>query len=251
MAEPILVLDHLRKSYGALKVTDDVSLEIPRGELHALIGPNGAGKTTLVSEISGFVAPDSGRILFGGKDITRLPAHWRAHHGLARTFQITSVMAGFSVLENVALSAQAHSGTSFRFFQPASRDRVLNDKAMAALETVGLQGDADRPAGILSHGEKRQLELAMALAAEPDMLLLDEPMAGTGKDETERLIDTLNGLKGQYTILLVEHDMRAVFALADRVSVLVYGQVIASGAPEAIRTDPQVRNAYLGEEDAA
>ncbi|MEO1197984.1 MAG: ABC transporter ATP-binding protein [Pseudomonadota bacterium] len=249
--KPILVLDRLRKSYGALKVTDDVSLEIQRGELHALIGPNGAGKTTLVSEISGFVAPDGGRILFNGEDITRLPTHWRAHHGLARTFQITSVMAGFSVLENVALSAQAHNGTSFRFFQPASRDHILNDKAMTALETVGLQANADRPAGILSHGEKRQLELAMALAAEPDMLLLDEPMAGTGKDETERLIETLNGLKGLYTILLVEHDMRAVFALADQVSVLVYGQVIASGNPDAIRTDPQVRNAYLGEEEAA
>ncbi len=247
---PILTLDRLRKSYGALKVTDDVSLDVATGELHALIGPNGAGKTTLVGEISGFVAPDQGRILFQGRDITRLPAHWRAHHGLARTFQITSVMSGFSVLENVALSAQAHDGTSFRFLRPAHTERRLNEKAFAALEIVGLQDRADRQAGILSHGEKRQLELAMALAGEPRMLLLDEPMAGTGREETERLIETLNGLKSRYTILLVEHDMRAVFALADRISVLVYGQVIASGPPDAIRNDPKVRAAYLGEEAA-
>ena len=250
MSQPILSLEAVTKRFGALVATDDVMLDVAAGELHALIGPNGAGKTTLVGQISGVLIPDAGQITFEGGDITRLSVPARAHRGLARTFQITSVMPGFTARENVATAAQAHRGTSFSFFGDASRETDLNADAEEALGTVGLLDRADLPAETLSHGEKRQLELAMALVTRPKMLLLDEPMAGTGRAETEQLVETLTALKADYTILLVEHDMQAVFALADRISVLVYGKVIATGTPEEIRANPEVRSAYLGEETA-
>jgi branched-chain amino acid transport system ATP-binding protein len=249
MAEPLLRLERLRKSFGALAVTDDVSLDVLPGEIHAVIGPNGAGKTTLIHQVSGTLAPDSGRVLFGAEDVTRLPLARRVRRGLARSFQITSVLPGFPALENVALAVQARSGSSFRFFRPAAAERALNEAAMAALEEVGLAAREAVPAGRLSHGEKRQLELAIALATAPRLLLLDEPLTGAGPEETERLIAILGRLRARYAILLVEHDMQAVFALADRISVLALGRVIACGAPAAIRRDPEVRAAYLGEEE--
>ncbi|MCB4823900.1 ABC transporter ATP-binding protein [Roseicella aerolata] len=250
MAEPILRLERLRKRFGGLTVTDDVSLAVaPRG-LHAVIGPNGAGKTTLIHQISGSLRPDAGRILFEGRDVTALPVHRRARLGLARSFQITSVLPGFSALENVALAVQARSGSSFRFCRPAAGERRLNAPAIAALEQAGLGARTHAPAGALSHGEKRQLELAIALALEPRLLLLDEPLAGTGPEEAERLIGILGALKQDHAILLVEHDMQAVFALADVISVLVYGRVIATDTPAAVRASAEVRAAYLGEDAA-
>jgi len=248
MAEPVLILDGVRKSFGALKVTDDVSLSVAPGELHALIGPNGAGKTTLVHQISGMLTPDAGTIFFRGQDITALNAESRARRGLARTFQITSTIASLSVLENVALGVQAKAAHPLSLFRNAANDEQLNRPARVALEAVGLSERAHVPAGRLSHGEKRALELAMALALEPAAILLDEPLAGVGREEGEKLIALLASLKGRYAMLLVEHDMEAVFALADTVSVLVYGRVIASGDPAAVRADPAVREAYLGEE---
>ncbi|HEX2136335.1 MAG TPA: ABC transporter ATP-binding protein [Microvirga sp.] len=250
MAEPILELQRLRKTYGALVVTDDVSLAVEPGELHAIIGPNGAGKTTLIHQISGLASPAGGRILFRGEDVTRLAMHQRVRRGLARSFQITSILPGFSALENVALAVQARSGSSFRFFGNASAEPALNEAALEALAVVGLSSRADLPAGLLSHGEKRQLELAIALATEPKLLLLDEPLAGTGHDESRRVIETLRRLKGRYTIVLIEHDMEAVFSLADRVSVLVYGRLIATDTPPRVRANADVRAAYLGEEAA-
>jgi branched-chain amino acid transport system ATP-binding protein len=248
MAEPALALKGLAKSFGALKVTNGVDLTIAPGELHALIGPNGAGKTTLVHQISGTLRPDSGAILFDGQDITRLSPQKRARAGLARTFQITSTIASLSALENVALGVQARSASPLSLFRDAARDAQLNTPAWEALEAVGLSERAHAPAGNLSHGEKRALEIAMALTLQPKLILLDEPLAGVGHEEGERLIALLNGLKGRFAMLLVEHDMSAVFALADRVTVLVYGGVIASGEPAAVRADPAVRQAYLGEE---
>lgn len=250
MSEPVLRLEGLSKRFGGLVVTDEVSLDVMPGELHAIIGPNGAGKTTLINEISGLLRVDGGRILFAGADITALPAHARAATGLARCFQITSVLPSFSALQNVALAAQARDGSSFRFFGRVDGEAGLNARAMAALEEVGLGKRAEAPAGQLSHGEKRVLELAIALALEPKFLLLDEPMAGTGHDETAMLAGVLRRLKGRFPMLLIEHDMNVVFSLADRVSVMVYGRILASGAPEAIRTDPKVVAAYLGEEAA-
>ncbi len=248
MAEPILALDALHKKFGGLIVTDSVTLEVMPGELHAVIGPNGAGKTTLLNEISGAVPLDSGRIRFVGEDITALPVHARAGRGLARSFQITSIIPGFSTLENVALAVQARSGSSFRFAGRAADEAALNEAALAALAEVGLGERAQVPAGRLSHGEKRALELAIALAMQPKLLLLDEPMAGTGREETERLIAVLQRLKGRFPMMLVEHDMTAVFALADRISVLIYGRILASGTPAQVRADPAVVQAYLGEE---
>lgn len=248
MTEPVLTLESVRKSFGALKVTDDVSLSVAPGELHALIGPNGAGKTTLVHQISGMLKPDSGAIRFRGEDITALTPEKRARRGLARTFQITSTIASLSVLENVALGVQAKAAHPLSLFRNAANDAALNRPALAALEAVGLADRAEVPAGRLSHGEKRALELAMALALEPAAILLDEPLAGVGREEGERLIELLSSLKGRYAMLLVEHDMAAVFALADKVSVLVYGRVIASGDPVSVRADAGVREAYLGEE---
>ena len=248
MADPVLRLEALKKAFGGLVVTDDVTLEVMPGELHAIIGPNGAGKTTLINQICGQLTPDDGKIVFAGQNVTALPVQARAALGLARTFQITSILPRFSVLENVALAVQARSGTSFRFFGRAADEEALNTPALAALAQVGLAERADVPAGELSHGEKRALELAIALAMEPKLLLLDEPMAGTGRDETERLVAALRGLKGRFPMVLVEHDMGAVFALADRISVLIYGKILASGTPAQVRADPAVVTAYLGEE---
>jgi branched-chain amino acid transport system ATP-binding protein len=244
----VLRIENLAKNFGGLRVTDDVTLDVMPGELHAVIGPNGAGKTTLINQISGLLAPDAGRIMFGGEDVTALAVDRRAQRGLARSFQITSILPRFSVLENVALAVQARSGSSFRFFRPAAAEETLNEAARDALAQVGLAERESVPAGELSHGEKRALELAIALAMEPKLLLLDEPMAGTGRDETERLVAALRGLKGRFPMVLVEHDMHAVFALADRISVLIYGKILASGTPEQVRADPQVITAYLGDE---
>lgn len=243
-----LRIEQLRKSYGALKVTDDVSLDIADNELHAIIGPNGAGKTTLIHQLSGLAEPDSGRVIFMGEDVTSLPMDARARLGLVRSFQITSILPRFSALENVALAAQARDGSSFRFFGNASVECKLNDIAMALLTRFGLSARAQVQAGLLSHGEKRQLELAVALAAQPKLLLLDEPLAGASHEEAQRLIATLKELRRELPIVLIEHDMEAVFALADRVSVLVYGRIIASGSPQAVRANADVRAAYLGEE---
>ena len=248
MAEPVLRIEGLTKNFGGLRVTDNVTLDVLPGELHAVIGPNGAGKTTLINQISGLLAPDAGRIVFAGEDVTGLPINKRAERGLARSFQITSILPGFSVLENVALAVQARQGSSYRFFGHAADEDALNAPALAALSQVGLAERAAAPAGELSHGEKRALELAIALAMEPKLLLLDEPMAGTGHDESERLVAVLRGLKGRFPMVLVEHDMTAVFALADRISVLIYGRILASGTPAQVRADPQVITAYLGEE---
>jgi branched-chain amino acid transport system ATP-binding protein len=248
VAEPLLELRSLCKRFGGLNVTENVSLTLYGGEIHALIGPNGAGKTTLIHQISGTVPPDSGRILFLGEDVTHLGLAARARRGLARSFQITSIIPGFPVIENVALAVQARSGSSFRFFRPAAAESTLNDQAMAALTEVGLESRAEVAAAALSHGEKRQLELAIALAMRPRILLLDEPLAGTGAEEAERLIRILSALRSRYGILLIEHDMPAVFALADRISVIAEGRVIATGPVETIRADAAVRAAYLGDE---
>ena len=248
MAEAVLRIERLAKNFGGLRVTDEVTLDVRPGELHAVIGPNGAGKTTLINQVSGLLAPDAGRILFGGEDITALPMHARAARGLARSFQITSILPGFSALENVALAVQARAGTSFSFFGRAASEEALNAPARQALAQVGLAERADVAAGALSHGEKRALELAIALAMEPKLLLLDEPMAGTGHDESARLVEALRALKGRFPMVLVEHDMGAVFALADRISVLIYGRILASGTPDEVRADREVVAAYLGDE---
>jgi branched-chain amino acid transport system ATP-binding protein len=250
MADAVLSLRGLRKNFGGLRVTDDVSLDVVPGEIHAVIGPNGAGKTTLIHQISGFLQPDAGQVFLAGNDVTKLPPDKRARAGLTRSFQITSVLPGFSALENVALAVQARSGSSFRFFGKASAEEVLNAQAMAILSEVGLSERAGIRAGVLSHGEKRALECAIALAMQPKVMLLDEPMAGAGHDEGLRLINLMMRLKTRIPMLLVEHDMDAVFRVADRVSVLVYGRIIATGTPAAIRANPQVREAYLGEEEA-
>ncbi len=248
MAEALLAARGLTKTYGALKATDSLSLDVVDGEIHALIGPNGAGKTTAIKQLSGEVAPDEGAIRLSGRDITRSPMHERARLGLARSFQITSVFGGFTAEDNVAMAVQAHDGHSFRFWRPARSDASLRGPARRALEQVGLAPRAGVIARNLAHGEQRQLEIAMALATGPALLLLDEPMAGMGPDEGRRMVELLGGLKGQVAILLVEHDMDAVFALADRVTVLVTGREVATGPPDAIRADPVVREAYLGED---
>jgi branched-chain amino acid transport system ATP-binding protein len=248
MAEPVLHADNLHKRFGGLVASGSVSIELLPGEIHALIGPNGAGKTTLVGQLMGTLAPDSGTVHFLGRDITQLPTHARVRLGLARSFQITSVLREFTALDNAALAVQAHAGHSFRFLADARREPALREPAQRALESVGLGDRGHVPASQLSHGEQRQLEIAMALAVEPRALLLDEPMAGMGLEESQGMVRLLGGLKGRIAMLLIEHDMDAVFALADRISVLVNGAVVASGAPEAIRTNAEVRRAYLGEE---
>ena len=251
MPEALLQLAGLTKRYGGLVVVNDASLDVRQGEIHALIGPNGAGKATLVGLVSGTVAGDSGSVRLAGRDITRLPFHRRSRLGLGRCFQVSSIIPGFSALENVALAVQARSGSSFRFFRPARLDPALNSHALRFLGDVGLAERAGAPAASLSHGEVRQLELAVALATEPRVLLLDEPLAGAGAEETERLIGLLNGLRARFGILLIEHDMQAVFALADRISVLSQGSLIATGNAASIRADPEVRAAYLGEDAIA
>ena len=247
MREALLQIEGLSKRFQGVVASDGIALEIRQGELHALIGPNGAGKTTLIGQLTGEVAPDSGSIRFADLDITALPTHRRSALGLARTFQITSLFLDFTALDNVALAVQAHSGHSFRFWRNARRDPALREPARTALDRVGLAARADVVASKLSHGEHRQLEIAMALVVEPSMLLLDEPLAGMGNKESGRMVMTLLELKRRLTILLVEHDMAAVFALADRITVLVNGRVIASGPPEAIRANAEVRSSYLGD----
>ena len=246
-SQPALSLRGLCKRYGALVVTDDLSLDVQAGTIHAIIGPNGAGKTSLLNQIFGSVAPDAGSVWLDGQDITDLPIHRRARLGLIRSFQIVSILPEFSVLENVALAAQARTGSSFRFFRAAAREASLNDVARAALAKVGLAAMETAIAGGRGHGEKRQLELAIALAAQPGLLLLDEPLAGAGVEEAARLIGILRALAGECTIVLVEHDMDAVFALADTVTVLAEGRILASGTPAEIRQDAAVRAVYLGD----
>jgi branched-chain amino acid transport system ATP-binding protein len=247
----LLQIENLAKRFGGIVATDGLSLGVDEGELHAVIGPNGAGKTTLIAQLTGHLRPDSGRILFDGRDIIALPTYRRSLLGLARSFQITSLFLDFTALDNVALAVQAHAGHSFHFWRDARTERELREPARAALARVGLEHRADLRAAQLSHGEHRQLEIAMALATGPRMLLLDEPMAGLGPEESSRMVSMLRALKRELTILLVEHDMDAVFALADRITVLVHGRVIASGRPEAIRAHPDVRKAYLGDNEAA
>jgi len=251
MTEPLLRIAGLCKSYGAVIASDHVSLNIRAGEVHAVIGPNGAGKTTLVGQLTGEIAPESGTVRFNGREITRWPVHARARLGMARSFQVTSIFPRLSALDNVALAVQAGAGHGFGIWRPARAEATLRAPARAALERVGLAGRAAGPAGALAHGEQRQLELAMALAMGPRLLLLDEPMAGMGPTDSQRMIALLAALKGEVAMLLVEHDMDAVFALADRVSVMVYGKVIATGTAAAVRADPAVRRAYLGEDEAA
>ena len=246
----LLQVENLAKRFGGIVATDDLALTVAAGELHAVIGPNGAGKTTLIAQLSGQLRADSGRVRFDGNDITALPMDRRSRLGLARSFQITSLFLDLSVLDNVALCVQAHAGHSFHFWRNARAEPQLREPARAALARVGLSARADLPASLLSHGEHRQLELAMALAGNPRLLLLDEPMAGLGAEESARMVEMLRALKREHTILLVEHDMEAVFALADRITVLVYGRVVATGAPEHIRANAQVREAYLGEQEA-
>src|SRR4051812_39213355 len=241
MADALLTVDGLTKRFGGVVASDNVRLDVTRGELHAIIGPNGAGKTTLIGQLAGEIAPNAGRIQFDGQDITALPVHDRSLLGLARSFQITSLFPHFTALENVALAVQAHAGHSFRFWRPVRDEAALREPARAALERVGLSHRADAAVVRMSHGEHRQLELAMALATGPRMLLLDEPMAGLGPDESGRMVKTLRELKRDLTILLIEHDMEAVFALADSITVLVYGRTIASGTPAAIRANAEVR----------
>ena len=245
----MLKVDGLVKRFGGLLATDHLSFHVEPGEIHAVIGPNGAGKTTLMHQLGGEIAPDEGRIVFDGRDITHEPPHRRSLAGLSRSYQITSVFVDFTVLQNVCLAAQAHAGHSFRFWKPAASEPALVATAMQALQQVGLDDRALRPVSTLAHGERRQLEIAMALATSPKLLLLDEPMAGMSHVESEAVVQLLKSLKGRYTILLVEHDMDAVFALADRITVLVYGRSIACGSPAAIRQDPVVREAYLGTQE--
>jgi branched-chain amino acid transport system ATP-binding protein len=244
----MLEVRSLVKSFGALRATDGIDLDVREGETHAIIGPNGAGKTTFIGQLAGNLRPDAGRISFAGEDITALPAPQRARRGLARSFQITSIYPEFSALQNVALAVQATAGHSFRFWSSAVKDVTLLEPAHRMLAEVGLGDRRNVLAASLSHGEQRQLEVAMALATRPRLLLLDEPMAGMGVEESQRMIGFLGTLKQRHTMILVEHDMDAVFRLADRISVLVYGRLIATDVPEKIRLNEEVRRAYLGEE---
>jgi branched-chain amino acid transport system ATP-binding protein len=250
VAEPLLRVENLVRRFGGITATDNLSLEVAKGELHAIIGPNGAGKTTLITQLTGQLQPNSGTIHFGGRDITRLPAYRRSALGLARSFQITSLLRDFTAADNVALAAQAHDGHSFYFWGNARKEKHLRDTAREALSRVDLEGRADVVVSELSHGEQRQLELAVALATKPQLLLLDEPMAGLGTSESARMVELLKELRREVTIILVEHDMEAVFALADRISVLVYGRVIACDLPATIRLNEDVKRAYLGEQHA-
>ena len=248
MAEPLLRVQDLCKRFGALPAADNIDLELQAGEIHAVIGPNGAGKTTLIGQLAGEIAPDGGRILLHGKDIGGLGVAARARMGMSRSFQTTSLFPAFSVQDNALLAVLATRKHCFRLWRPARRDPVLVLEARAVLDEVGLGERAAVTVAELAHGERRQLEYAMALASSPSVLLLDEPMAGMGPEDSARMVELLQARRGQVAMLLVEHDMDAVFALADRVTVLVYGRVIASGSSASVRADPQVRRAYLGED---
>jgi branched-chain amino acid transport system ATP-binding protein len=250
VADPLLRVENLTRRFGGLVATDNLSLEVVPGELHAIIGPNGAGKTTLISQLTGQLMPNSGAVHFAGQDITGLPPYRRSGLGLARSFQITSLLNDFTAADNVALAAQAHAGHSFRFWANARKEAALREAAQAALARVGLAKRADVPVSELSHGEQRELELAVALATKPQLLLLDEPMAGLGITESQRMVALLKELRKEVTVVLVEHDMEAVFALADRISVLVYGRLIACGKPDEIRNNEEVKRAYLGDQHA-
>ena len=248
MNDMLLEVRGLSKSFGALRACDNINFDMHEGETHAVIGPNGAGKTTFISQLSGDLRPDSGTIRFAGENVTPLQAPARAQKGFARSFQITSIYREFTALDNVALAIQAHAGHSFRFWRPARSDPALREPARRYLDEVSLGERANVLAENLSHGEQRQLEVAMALATKPRLLLLDEPVAGMGTEESQRMVKLLGSLKGRQTMILVEHDMDAVFSLADRISVLVYGRIIATGTPKEIRANPEVRRAYLGED---
>jgi branched-chain amino acid transport system ATP-binding protein len=248
MSAPLLHVDNLVKRFGGLAATDHATLQVKAGEIHALIGPNGAGKTTLIHQISGALAPDEGRVVFDGEDLTHTAMHQRARLGLVRSYQITSVFTRLTVQDNLGLAIQAGEGSSFKFWQAARSEQARYARAAEVAERVGLQAQLMQPAGALSHGEQRQLEVGLALATSPKLMLLDEPMAGMGPDESERMVQLLQSLCGHTTLLLVEHDMDAVFRLADTISVLVSGQVIACGTAEQIKNDAAVKRAYLGDE---
>lgn len=243
-----LVTRNLVKRFGGVTATDDVSLSVEPGELHAIIGPNGAGKSTLIGQLAGEISPDAGSVELFGQTVTRLTVHQRARLGLARTYQITQLAKDFTALDNVLLAVNARARHNFRFWSNAHDDKAAVDHANAALQTVGLTAQTGTPVSALAHGEQRQLEIAMALATQPKLLLLDEPLAGMSQNEAGAMIALLKSLKGRYPMLLVEHDMDAVFSLADRVSVLVYGRIIATDTPDNIRNNTAVRDAYLGDE---
>ena len=247
----MLRLESVSKRFGGVVATDRVSLEVAAGEVHALIGPNGAGKTTLVGLISGALAADEGEILFEEKHVTGVKQHDRVRSGLARSYQITSIFRKLSVLDNLALAVQARSGSSFSFWRPLEKETGLFDEALSLLQQVGLESKQAQTAGTLAHGEQRALEVGLALATQPRLVLLDEPMAGMGPEESRRMIELIEHIRAGVTVLLVEHDMDAVFRLADRISVMVDGRVIATDSPEKIRMNPEVRKAYLGDELAA
>ncbi len=246
MTEPILEVSGLTRFFGAVAASDALTFAVERGSIHGLIGPNGAGKSTTIAQLTGELRPDAGRIRFAGADITAWPVHRRAHAGLQRSYQITSLFPDFTAAENVALAVQARQGHSFRFLAPARRIPSLREPALAVLGRLGLAAKADVPASRLGHGEQRQLELAMVLATRPKMLLLDEPTAGMSRTESRRMMGILRPLKGNVTILLVEHDMDVVFALADAITVLVKGKAIVTGPPAEVRANEDVRRAYLG-----
>ena len=246
MSLTILKVSNLSKTFGGVVATDHLNLEIKHGELHAIIGPNGAGKTTLIAQLSGETLPDSGEIIFREENITALPPFKRSRLGIARSFQITSLMLEMDVIDNITLATLAQDNHSYKFWKPAREDIDLRKSALNALKEIGLEERAFEKVGNLSHGEHRQLEIAMALATQPHLLLLDEPMAGMGTEEGRTVLKIVQKLKKRKTILLIEHDMDVVFALADRITVLVYGRVIASGSPESIKEDEKVREAYLG-----
>lgn len=249
MSTDLLIVDNMVKRYGGLLATDSLSLSVRQGELHAIIGPNGAGKTTLIKQLTGEIPSDSGTVSFAGREIHRMSEPARSHLGLARSFQVTSLFQNFTVLENIMLAVQSHNGHSFRFWQKASETTSIVEPALSTLHQMGLEEIRDTIVSALSHGEQRQLEIAVALATKPKMLLLDEPMAGMSVEDSANLVKILKDLKTTYSILLIEHDMDAVFSLADRITVLVYGKAIATGTPEEIRENVEVRQAYLGEED--
>ncbi len=250
MTDSLLAISNLVKHFGGVHATDDVSLDVREGEIHALIGPNGAGKTTLIGQIIGELTPDAGSILFNTERFNDLPVPARVSRGLARTFQITQLLREETALANVALAIQVRQGHSFSFFRDARKDPSLIEPALKILGDAGLSQRAHVEVAELSHGEHKQLELALALATQPKLLLLDEPMAGLGAAESREMTEALLALKGRVTMLLVEHDMEAVFALADRISVLVYGRIIATGTSAEIQANAEVRAAYLGEGDA-